>query len=398
MALMKNQTCGSHDAWRTWQPLGTKPRSAYIHIPFCRHRCGYCNFTLVADRDYLVDRFLDAIEQEIGWLEERFELDTLFLGGGTPSHLSPANLSRLRAIVDSRFTLDPNAEVSAECNPNDLSKEKSHALADFGINRISLGVQSQNMEKLQRLERDHDREDIRSAVDQAQRFADSVSLDLIFAVDGESLTDWQQDLQAALALAPDHLSTYELTYEKGTQFWNRQSRGELSLADEDLRADMYLAAVDMIEQAGLEAYEISSFAQPGHLCRHNESYWTGQPFFAFGPGASRYVDGIRQTNHRSTTNYLRLIESGQSPVTFSEELSPEASARELLAIGLRRVVGVEEDAFFNLTQFRINDLLSDVKEFWLRHGLIEFRQGHWRLTFRGRMLCDQLAAEIVSGV
>lgn len=277
---MKNQTCDSHDAWRTWQPLGTQPRSAYIHIPFCRHRCGYCNFTLVADRDYLVDRFLDAIEQEIGWLEERFELDTLFLGGGTPSHLSPANLSRLRAIVDSRFTLDPNAEVSAECNPNDLSKEKSHALADFGINRVSLGVQSLNMEKLQRLERDHDGEDVCAAVNQAQRFADSVSLDLIFAVHGESLGDWQRDVQAALALAPDHLSTYELTYEKGTQFWNRRSRGELSLADEDLRADMYMAAADMIEQAGLEAYEISSFAKPGHLCRHNESYWTGLPFFA----------------------------------------------------------------------------------------------------------------------
>lgn len=394
---MKNQSCGSHDAWRTWQPLGTKPRAAYIHIPFCRHRCGYCNFTLVANRDYLVDRFLDAIEQEIGWLEERFELDTLFLGGGTPSHLSPANLTRLRSIVDSRFTLDPNAEVSAECNPNDLSKEKSDALADFGINRISLGVQSLNAKKLQRLERDHDREDIRAAVDQAQRFADSVSFDLIFAVHGESLIDWKQDLQAALELTPDHLSTYELTYEKGTQFWNRQSRGELRLANEDLRADMYMAATDMIEQAGLEAYEISSFAKPGHLCRHNESYWTGQPFFAFGPGASRYVDGIRQTNHRSTMQYLKLIESGQSPATFSEELSPEASARELLAIGLRRVVGVEENAFFNLTQFRINDLLNDVKEFWLRFGLIESRLGNWRLTFRGRMLCDQLAAEIVSG-
>ncbi len=382
-------------ARRARQPYSIKPRSVYIHIPFCRHRCGYCNFSLVANRDYLVERFLHALEREIGWLEDRFELDTLFLGGGTPSHLSPSNLDRLREIVDSRFSFLPNAEVSAECNPNDLSREKATALAAFGVNRISLGVQSLNEEKLRRLERDHDLNQVRRAVDGVRRFANSVSFDLIFAVHGETLRQWKQELQAALLLHPDHVSAYELTYEKGTQFWNRQLKGELGPADEDLRADMYVATTDLLEAAGLPAYEVSSFAKPGHRCRHNETYWIGLPYFAFGPGASSYANGVRQTNHQSTMQYLKLIEAGQPAVSFSEKLGPEAAARELLAIGLRRVEGIDESAFFELTKFHVQDLLADMEELWQEENLLKYKAGHWKLTFRGRMLCDLLASEIV---
>ncbi len=393
---LKNEPGGVVDqAGRARQEFSIKPRSVYIHIPFCRHRCGYCNFSLVANRDYLVERFLDALEREIGWLEGRFELDTLFLGGGTPSHLLPANLDRLRRIVDSRFSLLPGAEVSAECNPNDLSLEKATALANFGVNRISLGIQSLNEGKLRQLERDHDLNQVRSAVDVARRFANSVSFDLIFAVHGETLRQWKQELQSALLLDPDHVSAYELTYEKGTQFWNRQLKGELGPADEDLRADMYVAANDLLEAAGLAAYEVSSFAKPGHRCRHNESYWVGLPYFAFGPGASSYVDGIRQTNHQSTLQYLKLIEAGQAAVAVSEKLEPEAAARELLAIGLRRVEGIDESAFLDLTNFRVQDLLAGVEKLWREENLIKHTAGHWKLTFRGRMLCDLLASEIV---
>ena len=392
---MNHVSLPSAEALLTWRPSGTKPRSVYLHIPFCRHRCGYCNFSLVANRDYLVDRFLDAIEKEIGWLDDHYELDTLFLGGGTPSHLTPANLDRLKSIVRSRFIVKEYAEVSAECNPNDLTEEKADALARFGINRISLGVQSMNPEKLScwsaitksRMWR---------AINHARRFAKSVSIDLIFAAPEETLEQWEQDLTAALKLDPDHISTYELTYEKGTQFWNRQSRGELLVSDEDARADMYERATQLVEKAGLHPYEISSFAKPNHQSRHNESYWVGGPYFAFGPGASRYIDGIRQTNHQSTTHYLKLVESGESPVAFSEKLSPEDSARELLAIGLRRVAGVDDAGFEALTQFRVSDLLPDVKNEWLQEGLIIHANDNWSLTFRGRMLCDRIALQIVN--
>ena len=153
----------------SYHPQIVAPRSAYIHIPFCRHRCGYCNFTLVAGRDYLIERFLNAIEKEIGWLDRRYELDTLFLGGGTPTHLSPHQLDRLGNIIRSKFSLADAAEVTSECNPNDLTRAVGDALAKIGVNRISMGVQSFNAEKLKRLERDHNRSDIESAVSVARK-------------------------------------------------------------------------------------------------------------------------------------------------------------------------------------------------------------------------------------
>ena len=160
----------------TFRPALSLPRSVYIHVPFCRHRCGYCNFSVVAGRDYLVERYLNAIETEIGWLTDRYEIDTLFLGGGTPSHLSPANLEHLMASIKARFDLADGAEVTAECNPNDLDASTAAALAAGGVNRISLGVQSLDEGKLKSLERDHDREDVQRAVERAKSFASSCLL------------------------------------------------------------------------------------------------------------------------------------------------------------------------------------------------------------------------------
>ena len=396
----------NHNSLRTWKPTGSQPRSVYIHIPFCRHRCGYCNFSLVADRDYLVDRFLNALEREIGWLDQPFEIDTLFLGGGTPSHLSAANLDRLRSIVDSRFIIGQNAEVSAECNPNDLIESKAAALQAFGVNRISLGVQSLRPEKLGKLERDHSPRDVANAVNLARQFCKSVSMDLIFAAPSETPAQWKQDLMSAIKLAPNHLSTYELTYEKGTSFWNQHTKGELEMSNEEVRADMYEMATEILKASGLLPYEVSSFAEPNHQCRHNENYWTGQPFFAFGPGASRFIDGIRETNHRSTTHYLKSLEQHESPVAFCECLDKEDSARELLAIGLRRVAGINDAEFKALTGFTIDDLLAERKQIWIDAGLMTTKcfgsqntneeNTVSQLTFRGRMLCDQIASQIVN--
>ncbi len=383
---------------QSWRPSGNRPRSAYLHIPFCRHRCGYCNFSVVSDRDYLVERYLDAMEREINWLDDRYQLDTLFLGGGTPSHLSPANLKRLNGIVKARFELVADAEVTAECNPNDLTDEKAASLAEFGVNRISLGVQSLNFEKLKILERDHDPDDVGRAVQMARQFASSISVDLIFAAPGESPAHWRRDILETLLLSPDHLSTYELTYEKGTQFWNRKLHGEFAIADEDLRADMYLESIELLEQAGFAQYETSSFAKPGHHSRHNEVYWMGLPYFAFGPGASRYIDGRRETNHQSTFRYLKMIESGNPAIAFSEQLTPEDSARELLAIGLRRVAGIELADFQQRNAYSALDLIGDRLALWTRNELVHWERNTIRLTHRGRMLGDQIAAEIVRHV
>ena len=380
----------------TFRPRISRPRAVYIHIPFCRHRCGYCNFTLVAGRDYLVDRFLDALAIEIGWLDDSYEVDTVFYGGGTPSHLSAQNMKRLNSIVRSRFSMAESCEVTAECNPSDLTETCATALAECGVNRVSLGVQSLNATKLKILERDHTYDVVNQAVSNARSFAKSVSLDLIFAAPHETLDQWKSDLDDAIAFAPDHFSTYELTYEKGARFWARHERHELISADEDVRCQMYEHTIDTLAKHGYQQYEISSFAKKHHECRHNNVYWSGVPYFAFGPGASRYVDGIRQTNHQSTTRYIQLIEASQSPIAQSERLSPEESARELLSIALRRLEGVSLEWFETQTGYKATELLSNFRSSLETANLIHVDDTSIRLTRNGILVCDRIASEILN--
>lgn len=380
----------------TFRPQFSQPKSVYIHIPFCRHRCGYCNFTLVAGRDYLIDRFLDALEIEISWLDKNYLLDTLFLGGGTPSHLNPQQLGRLAKIINSRFEYSSNAEITAECNPNDLDPDRLLALKDLRVNRISLGVQSLNKAKLKRLERDHCETDVRQAVSHAKHLGLDVSLDMIFAAPQETLAQWKTDLNQAISLEPDHLSTYELTYEKGTQFWNRLNQGTLSEAGEDLRAEMYSHTIDRLRHVDMNQYEVSSFSKTDKNCRHNLTYWQGDSFFAFGPGAASFVDGIRETNHRSTTHYLKLVHSGESPIADREQLPPEAAARERLAIGLRMIRGVDEIQFHKRTGHSVKSILRGLEQRLIENQLLKHEGGRFRLTNRGIMLCDWIAGEIVN--
>lgn len=381
----------------TFQPKLAKPRSVYVHIPFCRHRCGYCNFSLVAGRDHLIDRFLRALEIEIRWIDQRYEIETLFLGGGTPSHLSPAQLARLGEIIGSRFTLTANAEITAECNPNDVNPARMLALTELGVNRVSLGAQSLNPSKLRRLERDHTEDDIRKAIETARDYSAVVSLDLIFAAPGETLTDWQQDLEQAILLNSDHLSTYELTYEKGTRFWNDLNCGKQRQTDEDLRAEMYTFTIDVLHSNEMHQYEVSSFAKTGRQCRHNVAYWTGDPYFAFGPGAARFIDGIRESNHQSTMHYLKRVESGQRPVAERERLGIEEAARERLAIGLRRIVGVADSDFEFRTGTSVKSVLGHLESELVELGLLIHENAVWRLSRNGILVCDWIAGRIVSG-
>ena len=380
---------------QTFSPRLAVPRSVYIHVPFCRHRCGYCNFSVVADRDYLIQRFLSAIETEIQWLDRRYEIDTLFLGGGTPSHLPPDDFARLFEIVRSRFDFTNDVEVTAECNPSDVSKDRVDLFQRSGVNRISLGVQSFNQSKLKRLERDHTPEIVAGAVEIIRERIDNISMDLIFAAPEETLDDWRADLDAAIELAPNHLSTYELTFEKGTQFWNRLNKGALRQSDEDLRATMYEHTLDRAAEARLEQYEVSSFANQGFNCRHNLRYWSGDPYFAFGPGASRFVDGIRETNHGSTMYYLKKMELNESPVADVEQLDSRHAAAERLAIGLRQNDGVDKAQFLEATSFSIDDLLGPFRTTMLENGLATDDGAVLRLTRGGMMMCDRVSVEIL---
>ncbi|QDU73261.1 Oxygen-independent coproporphyrinogen-III oxidase-like protein [Bremerella volcania] len=371
------------------------PRSAYIHVPFCAHRCGYCNFTVIAGRNDLAGAYLNAIEKELEQLGQPHEVDTLFLGGGTPTHLAPDELEQLLSLATKWFPLAADAELSVEANPIDITPEKVAVLESAGVNRVSLGVQSFRSEKLKLLERDHDRGQVEAAAQLLLPRIPNLSVDLIFAAPGETLAQWESDLQSAIHLGTAHLSTYGLTFEKGTTFWNRLHHDQLREVDEELQREMYLAAIDHLTKAGFEHYEVSNFAQPGRESRHNLQYWLGKRYFAAGPGASRHVGMIRETNHRSTTAYIRRMQQGTSPVAEHEELSLPMKAREQLVFGLRMLAGVHIPTFQEDTGTTPWELCGTKIDQFLELELLNHSYERLRLTREGLLLADTVCVELL---
>jgi oxygen-independent coproporphyrinogen III oxidase len=371
------------------------PSSVYVHVPFCVHRCGYCDFTLVAGKDHLADSYLDALELELRAISSRPTIKTLFVGGGTPTQVTEERLSQLLRLLENSFEFDSNIEFSVEANPIGFTPEKLKVLKDAGCNRISLGVQSFDADVLATLERDHRLEDINCCVEMVRSEIDNISLDLIFAVPGQSSELWNQTLQTAIDLAPQHLSTYGLTFEKGTSFWTRREHGALEqLGDEDERA-MYASAMSKLESADFQQYEISSFARPGYKCEHNQVYWGGAAYWGFGPGAASFLRGHRILNHRSVTTWLKKTLAGKSAVSEDELLSVEDRARELLVLSLRRIAGVDKSEFEQRTGMTIESLAAESIEQLANDGLIEPTETGYRLTMNGRFLADTVAGELL---
>jgi oxygen-independent coproporphyrinogen-3 oxidase len=366
------------------------PHAAYLHLPFCRHHCGYCDYPVVAGRDELVPAFLEALEIELAWLGEPRGVDTLYLGGGTPSYLP---LQALQQVVDSArhwFPLQPGYEFTLEANPADLTPELVSRLASWGVTRVVLGVQSFQDATLKQLERDHGEEGVRRARGLLQDSGINISLDLMFAVPGQTLPGWQEDLQKAIELAPQHISVLGLVVEQGTPFHARVEDGGLVEVDEELQGSMYVAALDQLQGAGYEHYEVSSFSQPGHRSRQNQAYWDGHGYYAAGPGATRLVNGCRQTNHRDTVTYLEKIKAGLSPVCETEQLSAETAARERLVLGLCQLEGVQAREFLARTGYPLSKLMGEYLEQYTRRGLLDWDECTLRLTRDGLMVSDSL--------
>lgn len=371
------------------------PTAAYLHVPFCAHRCGYCDFTLIARRDDLIDAYLQGMAIDLASLRKPRRVQTLFLGGGTPTHLPAQQLSRLLALAREWFPLEDNFEFSVEANPAGLDDEKIAVLAEFGVNRISLGVQSFDVHILRTLERNHNAAMVADAVSRLRRRFDNISLDLIFGVPGQTLDLWRETLTQAMALEPQHISTYGLTFEKGTSFWSRRSKGQLAQLPDELEREMYALAMDNLAAAGFIQYELSNFARPGWSCRHNETYWAALSYYGHGPGAARYLAGRRETNHRSVTTWIAHTLAGKSAIGDAEELSPEDRAREALILGLRRVRGVDRNEFFATTGYDLDRLLIDRVAGALSSGLIEQLTTGYRLTREGRFVADSIIVDLL---
>ncbi len=378
-------------------------RSAYVHVPFCSHRCGYCNFTVVAGRDDLIAAYLEGLSRELSQtLSTPQPVETLFLGGGTPSHLQPAELEQLLQIVTQWLPVLPDGEFSCEANPLDCTLERHRLLREYGVNRISLGGQSFDNGKLRQLERDHSGIELRQALERCAHNFPRVSLDLIFAVPGESLEVWKNDLAWALASPVGHLSTYGLTIERGAAFYSRMLHRQMTELTADDQLDMYRHAIDCLSARGWEHYEVSNFALRGiDRCRHNEAYWLGKPWWAFGPGAASFeyaADGqsfFRRVNHRSTTAYLRKLQSHQSPVAESERLTREDFVRERLVFGLRRLAGVDLQELSVWWEGDVSELFEPYLSRYVQQGWLERSGSVVRLTAAGLVISDGLWPDLL---
>jgi oxygen-independent coproporphyrinogen-3 oxidase len=345
---------------------------------------------------------LDAVDRELSALECP-AVKTVFIGGGTPTHLELAQLDRLLSMVRSRFDLSNHEmEWTIEANPEDISEDKLNQLRDHGVNRISLGVQSFEDRKLEMLERGHTGDSAKRTVETVAAKISNVSIDLIFGspnseIDaGETTEQWNRDVETALSLPIKHLSTYALTFEKGTSFWSRRLRGELTSLDEKTEVEMYQATRSLAAEAGLPQYEISSFARPGFACQHNLAYWEGQGWFAAGPGAARFVGGHREVNHRSTTTYLKRMELGESPVAESELISVDQFARERLAFGIRMIEGVSIEAIGESSGVDLRSVCGAAIDLSVSEDLLRNKEGRLALTEQGVLFADTVASRFLA--
>ena len=372
-------------------------QAAYVHVPFCRHRCGYCNFTLIADRDDLQGAYLDALERELQQLGQPRPVRSLFVGGGTPTHLHPENRGRFLRLLQAWLPPQDTAafEFSVESNPSDISVSLLESLAAAGVNRLSLGVQSFHAAALETLERDHSPKTAMQAIAAAREHMPQVSIDLIFGVPGQTLELWLEDVAAAIQANVSHMSTYGLTYEKGAAFWGRQQRNQLQPVSEELERQMYVEGIHRLSAAGFEHYEVSNFAQPTARCRHNVVYWQGGDYLAFGPGASRHYQGRRETNHRSVTTYIRRMLGGEDVVAERETLTPEQRASERLVFGLRMRDGIRRGWFAEQTGFEIDAIAGERLAEHVRRGFMSDDGERVWLTEEGLLLSDSLLVDFV---
>jgi oxygen-independent coproporphyrinogen III oxidase len=376
-------------------PSPVPPRSAYVHVPFCRHRCGYCDFTLVAGRDDLIDRYLAAIDRELGRCAVPLELDTLYLGGGTPSHLGPVGLERLFAVLAGRLHPVAAAEVTVEANPLDLTDAFVAAARRTGVTRVSLGGQSLDAATLVALDRDHAPDDVRRAAHLLLDAGLTVSLDVMTAAPGQTLAGVEADLAAAVALGVQHVSVYCLTWEKGTAFAAQRARGVLQPVEEPLERSMFEAAIDRLEAAGFAHYEVSNFARPGARCRHNEAYWDCRPWEAFGPGAARFDGRTRTTNHRGTIAWMNKVLDGGEYSGDIDAMNDEQAARERIVVGLRRRAGIDRAAFRAASGHDLDALAGAAIRRWVAAGLAVDDGGRVSLTREGLLVSDALWRDVL---
>lgn len=370
----------------------------YLHIPFCRAKCDYCDFYSLPERDGVMDEYCKALTahiKEAAPLAKGWQVDTVYIGGGTPSVLGGKRLAGLLGEVKRRFDVARDAEITCEANPESADRHFLTAMRRAGVNRLSLGMQSACDGELHAVHRLHNFSQVTEAVTLARKAKiKNLSLDLIYGLPGQSMESWKKSVEAALSLSPEHLSCYGLKVEPGTPLDGRVTRGEV-LPDDDAQADMYLWTVERLAQAGYPQYEISNFARPGFQSRHNLKYWMGKPYIGFGPGAHSDFGGRRYSFVRDLDRYITGILGGGAVIDDSELIPHRERGSEYLMLRLRTVRGIEEWEYRR--EFSLNfDPLEQKLEEYERQGWAVKKDRRWHLTPKGFLVSNQLIGDLLT--
>lgn len=368
----------------------------YIHIPFCKSRCIYCGFystTLLDLRKKYINAVCREMELRKNYIREPFS--TIYLGGGTPSLLDEAELTKLFLYINNVYDVDRNAEITMECNPDDITPEFTNMLSRLPINRVSMGAQTFADSRLRLLHRRHNPDEVKHAVKLLREAGiKNISIDLMFGFPDESLSQWKEDISAALALNVEHISAYSLMYEEDTPLWKMLDTGKVKEIDEELSLTMFKELVCQLTDAGYEHYEISNFARPGYRSRHNSSYWHQVPYIGLGAAAHSFDLNSRQWNVADLKLYIEEINNGIIPME-REELDNDTTFNDIITTALRTSDGIDLNALETRLGKRYRNTLISAAGKHLEQGLLEIRHDRLRLTSEGIFISDMVMSDLM---
>ena len=371
-----------------------KPTSAYVHIPFCTQICYYCDFSKVFIKNQPVDSYLEHLLEEFQSYDIQ-KLRTLYIGGGTPTALSALQLEVLLNGLTKNLDLSALEELTIEANPGDLDADKIAVLKNSAVNRVSLGVQTFDDKMLKKIGRSHLEKDIYENIDRLKLAGfDNISIDLIYALPGQTMEQVKENVAKAIGLDIPHMSLYSLILENHTVFMNRMRRGKLPLPKEELEAEMFEYIIAELERAGFEHYEISNFSKSGFESRHNLMYWDNAEYYGIGAGASGYVNGVRYKNHGPIRHYLSAVEEGNARIT-EEHLSQKEQMEEEMFLGLRKKSGVSMARFEEKFGRTFDGLYGEIVRDLVQQGLMQIEGDRVRMTKRGLFLGDTVAERFI---
>ncbi|KZB93053.1 coproporphyrinogen III oxidase [Bacillus sp. VT 712] len=376
--------------------------AAYLHIPFCHHICHYCDFNKVFFKNQPVMPYLEKMRDEMKQTVERYpanDLKTIFVGGGTPTALDEKQLTYFLESIHESFPVHDVKEFTFEANPNELTEEKLRILHAYGVDRLSIGVQTFNEQLLEKIGRVHSNQQAFQAVDEARKIGfRNISLDLMYSLPGQMISDFKETLDIAFSLDVEHISAYSLIIEPKTVFYNLMNKGKLRVPSQEDEAFMYEMLMDEMDKHGYSQYEISNFARSGYESLHNLTYWDNNDYYGIGAGAHSYIDGIRRSNIAPLKKYMQAVTETNHAYLDEISVSKVERMEEEMFLGLRKTNGVNKASFYEKYKVEMNDVFSEPIKEYTNKGLLEQTESSLRLTKKGRFLGNEVFQAFIGGI